>query len=258
MYSLDINFLKDRQLGGSSDRGGGKVAKKPMELGASTPIIAGGAVLAILPSLALGAWWLINAQKAKLDNEINTIKAELGDPQANSQKIQSLQQELDRATQETKALVDVFNQIKPWSAVLEDIRNQTPTGVQINSIEQNQGAGGANAPTPSGNLLVKGFAQSYKDVNNFFLTLQRSDFIDASKTKLEKATLTDNPTTLDLGALPEGQNISVELPKVIEYSMNAAFNNKPATQLLRELERNSALGLVTRIKTIEQKGLNKL
>lgn len=258
MYSLDVNFLKDRQVGGSGDRGGSKVKKREMELGTMAPVIAGGAVLAILPSLALGAWWLINMQKAKLDNEVNAIKAELGDPQANNQKIQSLQQELDRASQETKALVDVFNQIKPWSAVLEDIRNQTPAGVQLNSIEQSQTGGGANAPAPTNNLILKGYAQSYKDVNNFYLTLQRSDFINPASTKLEKANLIENPNTVELSIPIAAKNVTIELPDVVDYSINAAFNNKPASQLLRELERNSALGLVTRIKTIEQKGLNKL
>ena len=239
MYSLDINFLKDRKLDKAS-----KVAVEKrtlrLPLSSNTPLIAGVAVMVLLPGLAGLYLWMLNRQSAELKSEIAALEAEIGANQAKYQSIEAMQQQIAQVNAQTEALVSVFNQIKPWSAILEDIRDRIPVGVQLNSIQQTDAQ-----------LTLEGFATSYGDVNNFLLALQASQFLNPTATKIQSAQSTDNPLSVEL---PEGSNVTVELPQMVNYTISTELNNVPASQLLAELSRKGAVGLVTRIRNLEQKG----
>ena len=239
MYSLDINFLKDRKL----DKASKVVVERRtlrLPLTSSTPLIAGVAVMVLLPGLAGLYLWMLNRQSAELQSEIAALDAEIGANQAKYQSIEAMQQQIAQVNAQTEALVSVFNQIKPWSAVLEDIRDRIPVGVQLNSIQQTDAQ-----------LTLEGFATSYGDVNNFLLALQASQFLNATATKIQSAQSVDNPLSVEL---PEGSNVTVELPQMVNYTISTELNNVPASQLLAELSRKGAVGLVTRIRNLEQKG----
>ncbi|MEQ8957885.1 MAG: PilN domain-containing protein [Coleofasciculus sp. C2-GNP5-27] len=263
MYSLDINFLKDRPEYHQAEKGSeSPKAKKQIQMGEMTPLILG-VIVGLLP-LALvagiGFLWLPQ-QNAKLEEEIAEIDAELQTLQAEKNKINDLNTQIQQVRQETEALATVFNQIKPWSAILQDIRDRVPAGVQIQAIEQTETETEAaddaegSAPLPTINLEISGTARSFDDVNNFLLTLQESPFFQDEETHIVNAELEDNPAKLEVPQKEDGETvaeITYELPKVVGYTVETSLTNVPASELLREIDRKGAVGLVARIKALQQ------
>lgn len=275
MYSLDVNFLKDRpEIVGQ--RGGERTSAPPAPVGSMTPLIIGVAVGLLLPGLVGGLWLFLQQQNAQVQEEINQLNVTLGGLKQAEQQIKQLTDETNKVKSETAALASVFNQIKPWSAMLQDIRERVPPNVRIQSIEQKQvvataaPATAASAPkpgtppaSPSKNMTtqleIKGSARSFDDVNYFLLTLQRSPFLKNNETQLIVAKLQDNPSKLEIN-YPQNPNqaggrVTYELPKAVGYTIQTSLNDVPASELIRELDRKGAVGLVTRIRTLQDKGV---
>lgn len=273
MYSLDINFLKDRP--DYQPTGGPKPdTPKKVPAGNMTPLILGVLIGLLLPGAVGGLWFFLQQQNAKLENEIASIDSELATQAAEKKKISEINEQIKRVEEETKALATVFNQIKPWSALLEDIRQRVPAGVQIQTITQTEaeldtasqpspspqaspspGADAAPSSTPSINLTISGVARSFDDVNYFLLTLQRSAFLKSDTTQIVSAQLVKNPNKLEVN-LRDDQNesagkVTYELPQLVDYTITTTLSDVPAEELLRELDRKGAIGLVTRIRTIQ-------
>jgi type IV pilus assembly protein PilN len=285
MYSLDVNFLNDRpDIVGQRD----KPTPTPTPAGAMTPLYIGVAVGLLLPGLVGGFWFFLQQQNAQLEQQKAELNNRLGSLKASEQQIKQLIEETNRVKTETAALAGVFNQIKPWSAMLQDIRERTPPGVRIGRIQQTQvqvqqtqaaapapspaPSPAANAPNqPPGNnqannnqalttrLEINGIARSFDDVNYFLLTLKRSPFLKGDETQLVRAELRDNPARLEVNR-PQNQNqssarVTYTLPKSVEYTIATSLSEVPASELIRELDRKGAVGLVTRIRTLQEKGV---
>jgi type IV pilus assembly protein PilN len=274
MYSLDINFLKDRPDIIKPPTGNDRQAQPE---GSMTPLVIGVIIGLLLPGLVGGLWFVLQQQNAELQEEINGLKAQLGTLQQAEKQIEQLTKETNQVKDETAALASVFNQIKPWSAMLQDIRERTPPNVQIRSIQQKLVTVTTNSPAPAANnpkpgtpppnpsanqitkLQIEGLARSFDDVNYLLLTLQRSPFLKSDETQLIVAKLDDSPSKLELN-YPQNQNqaggkVTYELPKMVRYSIQTSLNDVPASELIRELDRKGAVGLVTRIRTLQDKGV---
>ena len=271
MYSLDVNFLRSR-----SDRQQTQftqLAKKGLALGEKAPLIMGVAVGAICPALVAAGWLFLQSQNAQLENKVAEVEAQLNSLNAQEQNIKNTQAQVSQIQGETTALATVFNQIRPWSAMLQDLRDRIPRTVQIDSIKQiaaaapppaaqppadgNNNAAPAQpaqpaqpAANPAGGIEITGIARSFTDVNDFLLTLQQSAFLQPSDTKIVTAELVDNPL-----AAPSGSDVKVKLPQVVKYTIQSSLSTVPASEILRELERKGTYGLVTRIRTLQQKGV---
>jgi type IV pilus assembly protein PilN len=48
-----------------------------------------------------------------------------------------------------------------------------------------------------------------------------------------------------------------ELPKTVTYTIQTSLKRVPATDLMRELERKGAVGLVTRLRSLQQQQVIK-
>lgn len=275
MYSLDVNFLHDRPdiLGKTKTSGNVKPTK------AIVPLLAGLGI-GLIPLAAVGALYFIAGQQnAELETQINEVNGQIAKVDAKLTESRRITEETNRITGETQALAGVFNQMKPWSAMLQDLRDRIPPGVQVGTIIQTEVAPTAakpaapppankanpNAPTPSAPLPtakveISGVARSYNDVNDFLLTLQRSSFLKKDQTQLVSAKLIDNPTQLELPKAksnkPNAPQVTYELPKVVEYRIQTSLSDLQASELLRELERKGAVGLVTRIRSLQETGVN--
>jgi type IV pilus assembly protein PilN len=164
--------------------------------------------------------------------------------------------------------------------MLQDIRERIPLGVQIQTIEQTEDTTSAAAPTPAASpapdaqapnaqptsapsptmkLAISGRARSFDEVNYFLLTLQRSSFLKSDETQLVKAELVQNPNKLEV-TVPQnktdsGATVTYTLPKTVAYQIQTSLSDIPASELLRELDRKGAVGLVTRIRTLQEKGV---
>jgi type IV pilus assembly protein PilN len=115
---------------------------------------------------------------------------------------------------------------------------------------------------PMVNIEIQGVAQSFNDVNSFVLTLKQSPFFDPDATQLvsseleeKSVTLTSNSPSAKAG---EATNSTTSIvTKSVKYKIQTALKQIPASELLRELERKGAVGIVTRLKTLQQQKVIK-
>ncbi|MEG5032979.1 PilN domain-containing protein [Microcoleus sp. AT3-D2] len=287
MYSLDINFLNDRP---DYKPVAAKSPAKKSSGGAKDQLPLYGATLFAIGIVAavMGAWWWATNENTNLAKEQATIDAELAKLNTQASTIKAINAETDQVTAEYKALAGVFDQIKPWSAMLQDLSARTPAGVQINKIEQidpspspvaaappppaatpaaSPGASPSPAsPTPAAapppvvpqqasKVQISGIASTFAQVNDFMLLVQRSPFFLNTDTKLIAATLKNNPAQLQV----RNQNAApAELPKlrpVVEYKIETTLSPTGASELLPELRSKQADGLAIRIETLQEKGV---
>jgi type IV pilus assembly protein PilN len=272
MYSLDINFLKDRV---ERPADGGYVQARPTQE-SQRPLILGVAIAAFLPALAFGLWFFLQSRNAALESRLNDLNTQLATVNALEQQVTEINGQVGRLDADTKALATVFDQIKPWSALLQDIQGRVPAGVQLDKIEQLAPTPVAAAPPPSptasptdgasptpvapppppptSKISISGQARSFSDVNDFLLTLQQSRFLKGEETRLVTAQLIDNPTTIKFAEGSSGQ-VQVKLPKVVKYTIESNLTELTASELLQDLERNLAVGLAARIQSLRDKGV---
>ena len=136
MYTLDINFLRDRPEYKQDEPAKVSTKKGPSPTKDLLPLV--GALLFCLGinAAVMGIWWRATNE----NNGLTTVQAALDEEVAklNTQAsaIKAINAETDKVTAEYKALAGVFDQIKPWSAMLQDLSSRTPAGVQIAKIEQ--------------------------------------------------------------------------------------------------------------------------
>ena len=333
MYSLDINLLRERteyQTGPQSEfidntmTPTAKYGKIPLFIG------MGAAVLAILTTGA--GWLLLNQQTERLEAKQKDLDQKLGSLKVQDARLQQLNVQLTQVTDETQSLASVFNQVQPWSAILQDLRESIPQGVQIAGISQSEvksvappGAAPVAAPAPGGvinkistppnpeakptpaptaspavavvpapaggtgavipgavatvatlpadipttKIDITGTAKSFEEVNNFILTLKQSAFFNPDETQLlsaglmpavvlTKAAPVTSPTAASAGKQTSpGLVTRLELPKVVEYKIQTSIKRTPAADLIRELDRKGAVGLVTRLRSLQQQQVIK-
>lgn len=265
MYSLDVNFLKDRVE--TKQEKFTRYTKTGKFVSGQTPIYLGLAVGVILPALVGVGWLVLQNQNAQLETKVQSIDAQLSRLGVAEEEIKKIQVQTSQVQSQTKALATVFNQIRPWSAMLQDLRDRIPKTVQIDSIKEtvasapapsastnnsstNNSQPASPTPIPTGGIQITGVARSFSDVNDFVLTLKQSAFLQPGETKIVTAELTENPLQASANA-----SVKVKLPQIVKYTVESKLSNVPASEILRELERKGTLGLVTRIRTLQQKGV---
>jgi type IV pilus assembly protein PilN len=102
---------------------------------------------------------------------------------------------------------------------------------------------------PSSGVEVNGFARSFNDVNDFLLTMKQSRFFNANDARISSAEAV--PAQLPPGVvLPPG----FKPPQVIKYTIQTNLSDVPASDLIRELEEKGTVGLVARIRSLQQTG----
>lgn len=273
MYSLDVNFLSDRE-----ERVEVEGARSNRPVSASPrPLYLGAIIGALLPGLVGGLWFFLQTQRSALQAELDELNAELVNVQAALAEVGTIQQQVEQINAENQALATVFDQIQPWSALLEDFRDNTPEGIQISSIVQTQPTPVAVAPVeapppdpndpnaaaappppppelPPAKLTFEGYAGSFDDVNDFVLLLQQSPFLNGETVRLNSASLTANPTQV---VFPDEQepSVSVELPDVVTYAIEADLTDRPASELLQNMRNAFAVGLPARIDALRDLGV---
>ena len=163
MYSIDINLLRERaefqtdqptEFSGGTSIAPRKYSKIPMFVG------VGIAALALLATG--GGWWWLGEQTTQLEAKQRDLDAKLGSLKAQDARLAEINGKVAQVTDESQSFASVFNQIQPWSAVLQDLRESIPQGVQIASVVQTEikstapvAAAPAAAPAPSGGLAAK-------------------------------------------------------------------------------------------------------
>ncbi|WP_016950229.1 PilN domain-containing protein [Anabaena sp. PCC 7108] len=261
MYSLDINFLKDRL---PTEINSERTVRPPMQLGNLMPVYLGIGVGLCLPALVFCGLWFLQMETGKLEQKIGKLDQENKELDGKIANINKIKGETKGIQVQTQALVTVFDRIRPWSAMLQDLRDRIPKNVQIDNIKQiapviqAQTTPGQPPSNPAGGIEINGFARSFRDVNDFVLSLGQSKFINASESKISTAELIDAPP--ETGAIqPDNQSnesgVKIKPTQVVKYTIKAGLSTTPASELIRELEQKGTIGLVTRLRSIQKTGV---
>jgi len=269
MYSLDINFLKDRPE--NKQNKGTRISRSRLPAGNWNSIYVGLAAGVLLPAI-VGVWWLFLQNKnAQLQSKNAEIDAQLNSLGIQEQQLQKIQSETNKIKAENQALATVFNQIHPWSATLQDLRDRIPAAVQIQNIKQtalstpqqsqpapnsapSAAQKGQSAANSAGGIEISGMASSFSDANDFLLTLQQSSFFKPADTKIVTAELIDSPISA-AGVSKSPTALPVKPPQVVRYTIQSNLSDVPASKLIQELEYKGTFGLVNRIRTLQKIGV---
>ncbi|QDZ38890.1 fimbrial assembly protein [Euhalothece natronophila Z-M001] len=246
MYSLDVNFLRERKQEAKprketqtqrqtfTPQGGGEDDK--------LPLIVGAIVGVALPAMVFGYQLIISQQIEGVEEDVSDLEQELGQLEGQQEEINQKEEELEEAEDNLTALADIFNTIKPMSAVLQDVRDRAPGNIQINSLQEGE----------QDSFDVEGIGESFEAVNYFVLTLKRSPFIEQESVNLQTASRTD--FSVEIEELPQDVE-EVSAARVISYTISFQLNDEPASELIANFEEKGATGLVTRIRTLQERGI---
>ena len=127
------------------------------------------------------------------------------------------------------------------------------------------------ADVPTTKLDITGTAKSFDEVNNFILTLKQSAFFNPDETQLLSTSMmapvaverikppvaepVATATATGIPIIPVKQN-KLEV-RLVEYKIQTTLKRIPAADLMRELERKGAVGLVARLKSLQQQQVIK-
>ncbi|GAX38772.1 PilN domain-containing protein [Nodularia sp. NIES-3585] len=253
MYSLDVNFLKDRVVYQNTPQ---KSSGFKLPTGDLTPIYVGLAVGVCLPAFIGAGLWFLQARNSQLDQQIAQLDQENKRLETEIGNINKIREETKTVKAQTQGLVTVFDQIRPWSAMLQDLRDRIPATVQIETVRQLEpttAARGQSPTNPAGGLEVTGIARSFNDVNDFLLTLQQSQFLQSSSSRITTANLVDAP--IQPGGNQSANGVEIKLPQVVRYTIQSNVSDVPASELIRELEKKGTVGLVARIRSMQELGV---
>lgn len=279
MYSLDINFLKDRTAAESSgsDISLEKAPKRKLTVTELIPAFIGGGTALLLLALTGGAYFFVGLQKSAVQEKLQILDGEILALQAKELQINQLQSQVNAAQRQATGLAQVFARILPWSAIIEDIRARIPDGVQLVSfsvadVELSADATAVDAAAaaateavatavPMPMITFSGLAESYDEVNYFLITLQRSAFINGDNARITNAALADDPNSLTAIA-DEGEDntpqVDLTLPQVVQYTIEAQVQDLttvPSEQLITQLENKKNKGSVIRLKKLRDQGI---
>lgn len=254
MYSIDINLLNDRPEYSQvslPQPGRDSADKTPILLGAAF----GGGLLGLV-LIAFGAINLLNQQfvsrEQDLDNQLEALTPQLAE-------VDNLQAQEQRLKAETQALATIFNQIKPWSALLRDLGERVPPDLQLTKIEQSATPVSEADPKQKGksksktatatvaplkapsDLKIFGSSLQFDGVNDFVLTLRKSPFLNGNETQLISS-------KREVDKESEEQLVTLELKTQI--------NDVPAAELLPILNAKGARGLAIRLEDLRRKGVS--
>lgn len=275
MYSLDINFLNDRPE--LKPEAAARLKTRPTVSDSKTPLYLGVAGGVFLLGAAGALWFVLQNQNQELQRQADSLDQTLGTLKTQKEQLAAVNTQIGQVQGETKAFATVFNQVKPLSALVQDIRDRLPPSVQLTSVTQTIPPPGAAAPPPSpaaspgapaaapvstanlGDILISGQANAMSDVNDFLLTLQRSAFVKPKDTQIIRAEAGDRkklqPVRFKADTQAPDNADAPALPGRVQFQIRTVLNDVPASELLSELDRKGAVGLQARIRRLQQEGI---
>lgn len=274
MYNLEINFLKDREpvkIEGTRRRA------TPLN---ERMVMYAGIAAGLLPLALVGGLLLYQqSETGKLEQQLADIKVKSAASNAKLKNVEKLEKEANELDKDAQGLATVFDQIKPWSAMLQDISASLPAGVQVTCVAQMpagastdnitncQGVQPASASsgtttTTTGEVatdtvVISGRTYNFSSINDLMLGIQRSPFFKPDETRIVQSELKDYPSEWEQVQSSTNANSGQQLKprRVVEFTIKTSLSDTPASKMLRDLQRRGALGLVTRIDNLRDKGV---
>lgn len=237
MYSLDINFLSDRVLAETQ-----AVERQP--IADSQFLIYGGGVAVVALALVGGAFFFLNSANEGVQQELLSLTAKESQLNEKIKALEGQEKQLQEIQGRTGQLLSLFIGNFPASAIADDLRKRTPINVQIKSISQTSTAATPQSPSQSTSTInIDGTTTGYNELNDYLLLLKASPFLDGEQTRLVSSTL---------------QQATVEKNfTLVNFQIQTSVTTKSPAELLPELQKSGADGLVTRVNLLRQQGVIK-
>lgn len=236
MYTLDINFLNDRAAAEAQG-----VERQP--IADSQFLIYGGAVAVVALALVGGAFFFLNSANEGIQQELATLTAKETSLNGKIKSLEDQEKQLQAIQDRTNQILNLFVGNLPVSAIADDLRKRTPLTVQIKSITQQAVTAATPQATSQSTITLDGTATNYNELNDYILLLKASPLLDSDKTKLVSSTL--QPATTD-------KNFTL-----VNFQVQATTTSKSPAELLPQLQKLGADGLVARVNLLRQKGVIK-
>ncbi|NER38482.1 MAG: hypothetical protein F6J93_31780 [Oscillatoria sp. SIO1A7] len=253
MYSLDINFLNDRP---DYKPPPAPPLSERFRVKGSAVLIAGVAVGAVIPAAVLAFLLVINSEISEKESELAKLQSENGALGNQVKEVQRIKGETKQFETQAQFFANILDTtVKPLSALFGELASIMPVGVQItslsHSLKEDAEAAQPNSPwsVVKQNIKLKGIARSFDEVNQFVLKLKQSPFFNDKDTKLISVRAIANPIKVEGDPPP-----NFKLRKVMEYDIDTSVTNARASELLEELDRVGDVGLVSRIKMLQEQG----
>jgi type IV pilus assembly protein PilN len=235
MYTIDVNFLDDRVVVGGDGAGAAPIADQQF-------LWIGTAVAALALAIVGGYYAFLTIRDQALQQELATLSSEESTLKSQLDAITKKQAEVKQIQQRTDQLLTLFVGQLPTNAIVADIRDRTPSKVQIRGFDI--GAPATAVPGAAAVPVVRltGAAESADEVQAYLLLLQDSKFLDATKTRINSVRpLAQSP------AQAAGSN------PLFEFTIEASLTSQNAAQLLPELQKAGATGLVERVLLLKER-----
>ncbi len=223
MHNLDINFLKDREPVAQESGAQGQIADSQF-------LIIGGAVAVMALAIVGGSYLFFNSQVDSLKAELSRLTTKETELDGKLKQFAVDEAALKAADARTKVLTNLIVQDIPVSVILQDIRAKTPEGIQVFTITQT-----------GTKITITGQSKGFDGANDFLLILQKSPFLDPTKTKLASAR-----------QKPAVKGVNFVL---VDYQITAALAEQTTDRLVSDLEKSEAQGAVSRVKLLKEKGV---
>jgi type IV pilus assembly protein PilN len=236
MYTLDINFLSDRAAAESQ-----AVERQP--IADSQFLIYGGAVAVVSLALVGGAFFFLNSANEGIQQELSTLTAKESQLNGKIKSLEDQEKQLKAIQDSTGSLLNLFIGNFPVSAIADDIRKRTPLTVQIKSISQTSVPPSPQNPNQSSTINLDGTTTGYNELNDYLLLLKASPLLDGDNTKLVSSSLQE---------ATKEKNFTL-----VNFQIQTATTSKSPAELLPELQKTGADGLVARVNLLRQQGVIK-
>ncbi|WP_017324399.1 PilN domain-containing protein [Synechococcus sp. PCC 7336] len=228
MYTPEINFLKQRQqqaAGGAVGTVISPTVARGIRSGANAVII--GAAFALVLVGAYGAVaFFVERRLANLKGELAQVETDLSRAEGEVAQLRQLENELNAINDRTSAFKSFFNQLRPWSSILEDFRQQVPANVWITEIR-----------AENRTVTIEGQSPSFDSVNDYQLTLLQSPLVENAL--LERAVLENTSGDAEAELLP-----------TVEYSLQVTLTDRSVEDLFLTLSENGSTGLIRKIEIL--------
>jgi type IV pilus assembly protein PilN len=229
MFTIDINFLKDRQ--------GAEGAGEAQPIADVNWLIGGGVVAFVLVASTLGAYFYYNSESQKLQKELDQLAVQEKQLDNEIADIKAKEAEITKIDQQTQKLLTLFVGDVPSSAILQDIRERTPPNVKIESFTQLDKKITIQGQAAAANEKASAFDQ----INDFMLKLQESPFLAANGVELKSSKL-----------LAPQKDVDVD---IAQYQLELTLTPQTALDLEQELQRAQSEGIISRIAVLKEKGV---
>jgi type IV pilus assembly protein PilN len=185
------------------------------------------------------------------------LKARMAELETYEVQVQQLSQELMGHRAALKAvkegndqLVKRLTDVRSSSALLADLQQRVPEGVQLSKVQM-EGTDG---------IKVEGLARdpvAFGRVNALELVLRQSPLLAATEVKLGKATR-EAPKAVQVKEVPGSTGNpadKLELPSAVTFQLAAKLTPLDASRLVNVMEGLKAEGMVRRLQVLERGGL---